>query len=309
MRAGRTALIVLGIAFAAVKLPHAASDAVAHEAAVAGVRDEPAMVVALRESGARILALGERGGLSGHFVELADGDAYGLYLTPDGHAVAGLLYGPDGTLVTGRQIAAARGAAGGEEAIPDRPASGESGSDDAATGDATLLVHGYGDGAEVPDTGAADIEAPDTEVYTEVLFERSASAFGFTLGRSGPLVVLFADPACRWSRSAAARLGRAALDGRLRLRVVPVGMLGGDSVREAAAIASAPDPALAWFEGTGAPAGAEGAQRIGRNNDLFDDWGGDAVPLTVWRARDGRIGHRLGDLDDAGAWLEGLSHE
>ena len=267
------------------------------------------MVVALRESGARILALGERGGLSGHFVELADGDAYGLYLTPDGHAVAGLLYGPDGTLVTGRQIAAARGASGGEEAIPDRPALGESGSGDAATGDATLLVHGYGDGAEVPDTGAADIEAPDTEVYTEVLFERSASAFGFTLGRSGPLVVLFADPACRWSRSAAARLGRAALDGRLRLRVIPVGVLGGDSVREAAAIASAPDPALAWFEGTGAPAGAEGARRIGRNNDLFDDWGGDAVPLTVWRARDGRIAHRLGDLDDAGAWLEALPHE
>ena len=71
------------------------------------------MVAALREKGARILALGERGGLSGHFVELADGDAYGLYLTPDGHAVAGLLYGPDGTLVTGRQIAAARGATGG----------------------------------------------------------------------------------------------------------------------------------------------------------------------------------------------------
>ena len=309
MRAGRAALIGLGIAFAAVELPHAVSDAVAHEAAVAGVRDEPAMVVALRESGARILALGERGGLSGHFVELADGDAYGLYLTPDGHAVAGLLYGPDGTLVTGRQIAAARGAAGGDETIPNRPVLGESGSDDAATGDTTLLVHGYGDGTEVPDTGAADIEAPDTEVYTEVLFERSASAFGFTLGRSGPLVVLFADPACRWSRSTAARLGRAALDGRLRLRVVPVGVLGGDSVREAAAIASAPDPALAWFEGAGAPAGAEGARRIGRNNDLFDDWGGDAVPLTVWRARDGRIAHRLGDLDDIEAWLEGLPHE
>ena len=328
MRAGRTALIVLGIAFAAVKLPHAASDAVAHEAAVAGVRDEPAMVVALRESGARILALGERGGLSGHFVELADGDAYGLYLTPDGHAVAGLLYGPDGTLVTGRQIAAARGATGGGiGANTARPAvgstdnheisvSGRSHGGDEPLIERTLqlterarLAHLYRDELEVPNGEAPDIEAPDTEVYTEVLFERSASAFGFTLGRSGPLVVLFADPACRWSRSAAARLGRAALDGRLQLRVIPVGVLGGDSVREAAAIASAPDPALAWFEGTGAPAGAEGARRIGRNNDLFDDWGGDAVPLTVWRARDGRIAHRLGDLDDAGAWLEALPHE
>ena len=167
------------------------------------------------------------------------------------------------------------------------------------------LAHLYPDELEVQNAEAPDIEAPDTEV----LFERSASAFGFTLGRSGPLVVLFADPACRWSRSAAARLGRAALDGRLRLRVIPVGVLGEDSVREAAAIASAPDPALAWFEGTGAPAGAEGARRIGRNNDLFNDWGGDAVPLIAWRARDGRIAHRLGDLDDIGAWVGALPHE
>ena len=131
------------------------------------------------------------------------------------------------------------------------------------------LAHLYPDELEVQNAEAPDIEAPDTGV----LFERSASAFGFTLGRSGPLVLLFADPACRWSRSAAARFGRAALDGRLRLRVIPVGVLGEDSVREAAAIASAPDPALAWFEGTGAPAGAEGARRIGRNNDSLQRLG------------------------------------
>ena len=62
-----------------------------------GYRWSQTVIAALRAKGARILALGERGGLDGHFVELADGDAYGLYLTPDGHAVAGLLYGPDGS--------------------------------------------------------------------------------------------------------------------------------------------------------------------------------------------------------------------
>ena len=325
MRAGRAALIRLGVALAGAGLLHPTSlpaGAVAHEAAVEGARGgsvtpitgEPAMVAALREKGAQILALGERGGLSGHFVELADGDAYGLYLTPDGHAVAGLLYGPDGTLVTGRQIAAARGATGGgigtntagpvfdgagnaEASISVRSRNGDAPLTEGARqlADPARLAHLYADDPEVPDT--------------EVLFERSASAFGFTLGRSGPPVLLFADPACRWSRSAAARLGRAALDGRLHLRVVPVGVLGAASAREAAAIASAPDPALAWFEGSGAPAGAEGGRRIGRNNALFDDWGGDAVPLIVWRARGGRIVHRLGDLDDAGAWLEALPHE
>ena len=191
------------------------------------------------------------GGLSGHFVELADGDAYGLYLTPDGHAVAGLLYGPDGTLVTGSQIAAARGAAGGG-AIPARAALGEAGIDDVVAADPTVFAHGYEYGPDVPGTDSPGTEVPGAEAPgIDMLFERSGAAFGFTLGRSGPLVVLFADPACRWSRAAVARLGRPALDGRLRLHVVPVGVLGAASAREAAAIASAPDPALAWFEGAG----------------------------------------------------------
>ena len=248
-------------------------------------------------------------GLSGHFVELADGDAYGLYLTPDGHAVAGLLYGPDGTLVTGSQIAAARGAAGGG-AIPARAALGEAGIDDVVAADPTVFAHGYEYGPDVPGTDSPGTEVPGAEAPgIDMLFERSGAAFGFTLGRSGPLVVLFADPACRWSRAAVARLGRPALDGRLRLHVVPVGVLGAASAREAAAIASAPDPALAWFEGAGASARPEGGRQIARNNDLFDGWGLGAVPLIVWRGADGRIAHRLGDLDDLGAWLEALPHE
>ena len=120
---------------------------------------------------------------------------------------------------------------------------------------------------------------------------------------------MFADPACRWSRSAVARLGHVALDGKMRLRVVPVGVLGAASAREAAAIASAPDPALAWFEGPLGRARPEGGRRIEHNNALFEAWGAGAVPLIAWQARDGRIAHGLGDIDDIAAWLEGLTHE
>ena len=288
----------------AVAMLSPATDVAAHDRPAAQGIEEPAVVAALRAKGARITTLGERGGLSGHFVELAGGDAYGLYLTPDGHAVAGLLYGPDGTLVTGSQIAAARGAVGGG-AIPARPALGASGNDDVVAADSTALAHGYEYGPDVPGTDAPGTEMPGIEM----LFERSGAAFGFTLGRSGPLVVLFADPGCRWSRAAVARLGRPALDGRLRLRVVPVGVLGAASAQEAAAIASAPDPALAWFEGAGVSARPEGGRRIAHNNALYDRWGLGAVPLIIWRGVDGRIVHRLGDIDDVGAWLEALPHE
>ena len=308
------AVFPIVVAWAVVAMLSPAPDAAAHDRLAAQGTQEPAVVAALRANGARIMALGERGGLSGHFVELADGDAYGLYLTPDGHAVAGLLYGPDGALITGSQIAAARGAAGGG-AIPARAALGEAGIDDVVAADPTVLAHGYEYGPDVPGTDSPGTDSPGTEVPgaeapgIEMLFERSGAAFGFTLGRRGPLVVLFADPACRWSRAAVARLGRPALDGRLRLHVVPVGVLGAASAREAAAIASAPDPALAWFEGAGASARSEGGRQIARNNDLFDGWGLGAVPLIVWRGAGGRIVHRLGDLDDAAAWLEVLPHE
>ena len=238
MRIARAVFPIVA-AWAAVAMLSPAPYAAAHETPAAQGTEEPAVVAALRANGARIMALGDRGGLSGHFVELADGDAYGLYLTPDGHAVAGLLYGPDGSLVTASQIAAARGAGGGE-AIPTRAALGEAGIDDVVAADPIVLTHGYEYGPDVPGTDAPGTEVPGAEAPgIEMLFERSGAAFGFTLGRSGPLVVLFADPACRWSRAAVARLGRPALDGRLRLRVIPVGVLGAASAREAAAIASA----------------------------------------------------------------------
>ena len=234
--------------------------------------DAPATISALKANGAHVVELGARGGLDGYLVEPAGGDSYSLYITPDGHAVAGLLYGPGGNLITGDQIAAAQ---------------------DLAADTPMQVAHASEGAAPVPDA--------------EALFERSAAAFGFTLGESGPPVVLFGDPTCRWSRAAAARLGRQALAGRFRLHVIPVGLLGGAAARKAAAIASSPDPASAWFDRAVAAAAPEGARRIARNNALHDAWGETAVPLIAWRNAQGRIERRLGDIDDLDAWLKELS--
>ena len=238
------------------------------------------LVSALRANGAGVLPLGVRGGLDGFFVTPARGAGYSLYVTEDGHAVAGLLYGPDGTEITGAQLAAARrpaadlaqGAGGTtpETLVPETAAP-------AMTAHAT------------PDTGGPAFSSPSRTG----LFERSAAAFGFTLGERGPLAVLLGDPTCSFSRSAAARLGRAALDGRLQLRVVPVAVLGADAARRAVAIAAHPEPARAWFEGSGVahPRAADRAfaERIARNNALFGAWGATAVPLIAWQTRDGAV--------------------
>ena len=257
-----------------------------------------ALVSALRANGAEIVTLGSRGGLDGYLVVPSEGAGYSLYVTEDGHAVAGLLYGPDGVEITGVQLAAARTAAASAQRVD-------------AVSPETLVPETLAPQTLVPRTAAPAMTAhaepdgagpPSISPSLTRLFERSAAAFGFTLGKRGPLVVLLGDPVCSFSRSAAARLGRAALDGHLQLRVVPVAVLGGAAARSAAAIAGSPDPARAWFEGGGAP-DRTGAERIARNNALFEAWGANAVPLIAWRTREGGIGHRVGDIDDVNAWL------
>ena len=252
----------------------------------AGLEPE-SLVSALRASGAEVLSLGSRGGLEGYFVTPARGGGYSLYVTGDGHGVAGVLYGPDGKEITGAQLAAAR------------PAAAARGADARAS---ETLAPQTAPPAVTAHAATRDSVAVSEPASIGGLFERSAAAFGFTLGGRGPVVVLLGDATCPWSRAAAAKLGRAALDGQLQLRVVPVAVLGGAAARRAAAIAAHPDPARAWFEGGGA-AGRTGAERIARNNALLDGWGASAVPLIAWRSADGAVGYRVGDIDDVGTWL------
>ena len=257
------------------------------------------LIEALRANGARVVSLGSRGGLEGYFVTPETAGGYSLYLTADGHAVAGLLFGPDGREITGAQLAAAHaGEAGGSGAGSgardvDPTAPETAAADGRDTTGPTVTAHEAAEGAAPPSSPAS----------LTALFERSVAAFGFTLGERGPVVALLGDAACPWSRSAAAKLGREALAGRLQLRVVPVAILGADAARRAAAIASHPDPASAWLEGPDRAPERAGAERIARNNALLDEWGANAVPLIAWTARDGSIAHRIGDVDDVGAWL------
>ena len=262
------------------------------------------LVSALRDKGAQIVPLGPRGGLAGYLVTPVGGDGYSLYVTGEGHGVAGLLYGPDGVLITGGQLAAVRG--------ENRPAgAAPSSASDAPNPAANVEGAGVRDSAVYTEVATPDMS---TGVSRAALLERSASAFGFTLGERGPLVVLFGDPSCPWSRSAVARIGREAMAGKLQLHVVPVALLGAASAHRAAGIAASSDPAQAWFARDDGPAGQDARDRIARNNAAFDSWGERSVPLIAYRtARGGTAGggiaHRVGDIADLGAWLRELGDE
>ena len=245
---------------------------------------EADLLTALRAKGAQVVPLGSRGGLAGYFVRPAKGAGYSLYLTATGHAVAGLLYGPDGALVTEDQLAAA-GAFKAPIASNDRAGSVARGDvssisperlDGQPRRDGRCELTGQSAGTANTETAAADPAPKDAAIafvppfdppplahrrsdaamtlapplppVRVGLLERSAAAYGFTLGERGPLIVLFGDARCPWSRSAVAKFGREAIAGRLRLHVVPVALLGAAAARRAAGIASSPDPAQAWFD-------------------------------------------------------------
>ena len=280
---------------------------------------EADLLTALRAKGAQVVPLGSRGGLAGYFVRPAKGAGYSLYLTATGHAVAGLLYGPDGALITEDQLATAAAVKAaemssnraGSVARADVSSISPERFDGRPRRDGRCELPGQSAGTANPvmplaapaPTDPANGLIPTLPPARVGLLERSAAASGFTLGERGPLIVLFGDARCPWSRSAVAKLGREAIAGRLRLHVVPVALLGAAAARRAAGIASSPDPAQAWFDRVDRPADQAGRERIARNNALFDKWDARSVPLIVWRGRDDTDRKHLGDIADIGAWL------
>ncbi len=233
---------------------------------VFGVRaaDEPEVIAELRLGGAEIAELGRQGGLEGYFVRLPDGSVYTLYVTEEGFAVNGLLYAPDGKLLTDAQL------------------------------EWSLQLEGPG-----------PVDA--AKAALERRFLESLQGHGFTIGQEGPVVIVFADPECRWSRLAVAELAERAVQGALRVRVVPVALLGTESALRAMVVLSNEHPELEWFSaGVSVKGEPEGADRVLDNNRRFEAWGESAAPLTVYRERDGDIAASVGDIVDMAAFVAGL---
>ena len=205
---------------------------------------------------------------------------YALYVDGTGHAVLGTMYAPDGAGVTARQLEAMR--AGRDAEVPVRSAVSAGAQGAAGSG---------GGGADAKDRSRA-ASSP------AALLEAGMAAEGFDLGESGPQVVTFADPACPSSRAAVAMLAKRAVDGELRLRVVPVGMLGDRSKLLAGAVVSSGNRALAWFSADreGMPAEGEAWARaaVDLNGRLFLRSGSEFVPWSIRRTGDGTVSSAVG---------------
>ncbi len=250
--------------------------ALANGEAKAG-EDGGELVAGLRAVGADVTFLGVRGSLKGWLVAPPGRSSYTLYVDGTGHGVMGLLFAPDGDELTEAQVAAAgRAGRGGPSGNGDAP-------ERARAGPAATQVDA-GPGRQQADGGAA--------------FDLALMGEGFGLGKEGPLVAVFADPTCPPSRAAVAELASLALEGKTRLRVVPVGVRSDEAGALAAAVLDSRERAKTWFQlggdGVTAPASREAEAGVALNGKLLQRTGSGFVPYAVMQRPDGSVASAVG---------------
>ncbi len=261
-----------------------------------GVERREELVAGLRAGGAEVKFLGRRGALDGWLVSPRGRSPYTLYVDETGHGVMGLLFAPEGRELTGRQVAAARedvARVRGDVRTPARPPVPKVEPPEASASRA--VVPPRGGSAPAPPAG---------------LLEGALAVEGFDLGQTGPQVAIFADPTCPPSRAGVAELARRALDGEIRLRVVPVGARGAEAEAMAELVLGSENRAMTWFtldrDDEWPALGAHAAAGVALNRRLFERTGSEFVPYALMKRPDGEVSSVVGA--DFTAWFgEGTS--
>ncbi len=290
-------------------------------AAVAPSSDSNFILRAFKAKGAAVSYLGRLYGLDGWLLT-KDADLQVIYTTTDGQgAVVGTLYGPTGMLETEKQLmearknglvpasvttapadvpppvegvnsaaaVASRGTAGQEQPVSASPA---------ASQPAVALA------APVPGSASA---LPSERLWAQV---QSTTYLKYGPDTLPPLYVVM-DPRCHYCHDLYETISSKYRD-KLQLRVIPVGILSEESIKEAEKIVSASDPTKTWDEieqGNQSDLGAitsDGSSKIANNGKLVSDWKFQGTPTCVYRNKAGKVKLVVGIPSDMGALLNDI---
>ncbi|MDP9196124.1 MAG: thioredoxin fold domain-containing protein [Pseudomonadota bacterium] len=272
---------------------------------------DPAKVPALasvRQLTPDILWLGSWGGLDS-WAATREGQTAVFYTTADGMGIlTGPLFDGAGANITKQQVEAAQ--AGGyklgmafQEAPPPPPlptAPGLSPSPVAPM--VAARPH-----APQPATGAN---------MGETMYGELEKTHWFRLGQeTGPVLYFAFDPRCPYCKEVFRKLKEgAAAEGRVQVRMVPVGLLSEESMINAASLLAAPDPAKTFeaflsmgpnaLQGLG---NQESGQKLLENMQFVLRWGIDGVPWLSYRGKDGKIKILKGQPKDLDAVINDIA--
>ena len=242
-----------------------------------------------KSQGAQVTYLGRQFGIDGWMV-VKDKVVQVVYTTLDGQGtIVGVLYGPQGEMETSKQLIVAQqnGAV-----IP-----GANTADDITGPAKTPATSGSTNEAIAPSQPAV-ATAPDKPVpASERLMKEVENATYLKFGPdTAPPLYVFMDPRCHFCHDYWQTLGQYLLQNNVQVRVIPVAVLGDDSVQQAERIISAPDPGAAWSKIEQGdlsvlvmPPAPDSPQRIQYNNNIMVHWKMNGTPYSVYRSKEGKV--------------------
>lgn len=144
----------------------------------------------------------------------------------------------------------------------------------------------------------------NTEVKPELdnLVQRLKAAPGAVFGTSGPLLHVFMDPQCPFCHGLWQEAQTLTQEGKIRIHVIPVGLLGPSSAELTSQILGGETKHYWQLAMQNRNVNVEhhelriGANLTENNNRLFFDWNGNGVPLIVFE-KDGELAIHNGKPD------------
>ncbi len=251
-----------------------------------------------KNQGVTVDYLGRQYGLDGWLL-VKDGSIQVMYTTGDGQgAVLGTLYGPTGNLITNGQLLAAKD----KGQLPANVAAG------AAPAPMTIVPAAVASAPPV-EQGIAAPAGKSGEPPSERLWKQVLSSTYLKMGSdSAPPLYAIMDPRCHFCHDFYTAVSSKYLaNNAVQLRVIPVGILGADSAKEANQVVSSPDAAKLWDEIehnniADLPAiASDSPTKIDKNHQIMRDWHLTGTPALIYRNKDGKVKIILGvpkDMDE-----------
>lgn len=242
------------------------------------IKDVPALKIFTEQSDAKIEFVGRQHGID-MWVAQKEGAIQVLYTTPNGQAMLmnGFLFGPDGTLVT------------------------EKGLRDYAEGNPSFIK-------ELAER--VEVKNPPQSPGEKLWFDLSNAAFVEFGSKDAPIVYVFVDPNCPHCK----KYWQAAIpyvsEGNMRVRFVPVGILGDESLRDAVDIIASQDRQKAWLDTVegklenSLKSDEIALNKVKSNFELMQRWKIESTPFSVYKDVQGKTKMFRGNPDDMVAFLE-----
>lgn len=237
------------------------------------VPELPAPLKTLMESGAQMRYLGKEFGLDG-WVAIKNGQEQYFYILPDQQGfVSGVLFDKEGKIVTVDQVQRLRSQSTDTEVLD------------------TLAANTPIERAEAENKDKKyEFMTPSEQLFYDV-----ENSNWLPVGQAGtPVFYALIDPQCPFCHEMMVELKSKIEDGKVQVRMIPVGRTE-ESKAQAAYLMAVPNPAATWWRHMDGDQDALPAkqgintQGVERNMLLMQTWKFQGTPTIVYRGKDGSV--------------------